>query len=264
VEQAAAEIIALGQREVELLHERQAKASQLKEAEAEAGVAYLDSQPTGAVDQVLKLQAEIAAIGRAMGVCQLRRLDAIRSKWKIEARELQRQAAEKQRELGNVEAKTGKLLAQLSEIEGVVYNPEILLRQGDADGQLLVPGSARLRAEVDHLQGSASELEQRDLPKAGNIDIQDASNVDVLLSALARHEGYTPSIESVLNWAVACETAAAPRTFGDNKRRFRVIWDAAGRIDPRHSYVFVKALARLIAENCFDVAGATFRAGGHA
>ena len=192
VEQAAAEIAQFGRRELELVIDRQAKAGQMKEAEERAGAEYLDGQSGGAVDKVLKLQLELAAIGRALDLCHARRLAAITRKWSAEVSELREQIAGKQKEIEALQAKTAVHLAALSDLEGVPYTNEILRSQPNDLNWRHVPRSVALELEARALGDRLEVLERRKVATSGVIDIDEVTGIEALLAAVAAHEGETP------------------------------------------------------------------------
>lgn len=264
VEQAAAEIVQHGRRELELLRERQAKADALKKVEAQAGAEYLDGQSGGAVDKVLKLQLELAAIGRAEDLCHARRLAAITRKWSAEVSELREQIAGKQKEIDALRAKTAVHLAALSDLEGVPYTGEILRSQPNNLNWKHVPRSVALELEARALGDRLEVLERRKIANAGVVDIgpDEVTGIEALLVAVARHEGETPSVEAVLEWAGAVEQG---RTFGELARRYRLVWKE-GNIDVSESYTLVPDLMGSMLPGIHgvserpDVNSATFRA----
>jgi hypothetical protein len=244
VEQAQAAIVALGQREIELLAQRRAKAADIAAAEQEAGEAFLDAEagstaPGAAVETVLRLKAELSAFDRGLDVCHRRRLEAIKRKWEAEAGELREQAATAQRELEALEAKTAPHLAALSKIEGVPFTGVILRCEPDGMGGLHVPRSVALQAQLDELPSRILGVERRAFPTSGLIETE-GTGIESLLSGLVALEGETPRIGDVLDWAAAVEGHAGP--FGERFRRYRLAWGADGQI-LRDSFIDVPELA---------------------
>ncbi|HEY1160982.1 MAG TPA: hypothetical protein VGE83_10150 [Terracidiphilus sp.] len=264
VEQAAAEIAQFGRRELELVLDRQAKAGQMKEAEERAGAEYLDGQSGGAVDKVLKLQLELAAIGRAGDLCHARRLAAITRKWSAEASELREQIAGKQEQIEALQAKTAVHLAALSDLEGVPYSNEILRSQPNDLNWKHVPRSVALERGARALGDRLEVLERRKIATSGVIDIgpDEVTGIEALLAAVAAHEGETPGIEAVLDWCAACERGTS---FGELARRYRLAWKE-GTIDVCESYTLVPDLVGSMLAGIHgvserpDVNSATFRA----
>ncbi len=241
VEQAAAEIVEHGRRELELVLDRQAKAGQVKEAEERAGAEYLDGQSGGAVDKVLKLQLELAAIGRAEDLCHARRLAAITRKWNAELNELLEQIAGNRKQTELLQAKTAVHLAALSDLEGVPYTNEILRSQPNDLSWKHVPRCVALEIEGRVLEDRLEVLERRKIATSGVIDVGPAevTEITALLDALVGHEGEIPDVQAVLDWCAACERGL---TFGDLPRRFRLVWDETRRINLAESYVLVPGL----------------------
>ncbi len=264
MEQAAAEILEHGRRELELVRERQTKADALKKVEAQAGVEYLDNQSGGAVDQVLRLQVELAAIGRAMSVCHARRLEAIKRKWAAEGAELREQIAGTQKQIEALQAKTAVHLSALSDLEGVPYSNGILSQLPNDLNWKHVPRSVALEREVRALGDRLEVLERRKIATSGVIDIgpDEVTAIEPLLAAVAAHEGETPSVEAVLEWAGAVEQG---RAFGELARRYWLVWKE-GNIDVSESYTLVPDLVGSTLPGIHgvserpDVNSATFRA----
>jgi hypothetical protein len=262
VKEAAAEILEHGRRELELVLDREARADALKKVEAQAGVEYLDNQSGGAVDQVLRLQVELATIGRAMSVCHARRLEAIKRKWAAEASELREQIAGKQKEIEALQAKTAVHLGALSDLEGVPYSDEILRQQPNDLDWRHVPRSVGLEREAAALRDRLEVLERRKVATSGVIDIDEVTGIEALSAAVAAHEGETPGIEAVLDWCAACERGTS---FGELARRYRLVWKE-GNIDVSESYTLIPDLVGSMSPGIHgvserpDVNSAMFRA----
>lgn len=271
-QEARTEFERINARELELETECASKRAGLAMAKTAAGSAIVDGGGS-TVGEVVRLAAEVESFEYALVACHARRVSAIENLLRARAQERRQLAAEKRGELRTLEAKTGKFLQALSELEGVDYSSFILGQQPveDAGEGFHRPRSTRLRIEAENLETQATELESRGVLRHGTVDLMDATCTEDLVRALLREEKDVPSVSAVLAWASACESAAAPRIFGDNKRRFRVVW-RDGVIDREQSYVFVPELGRrsemysgvvgqtIPAKDFFDVPGGTFRA----
>ena len=269
VERAIGEIRKLAEREIELVREKQVKTRELSEAEHGAGLAYLENKTTN-LDQIIKLQAVLNMTKNALQACRAQRLAAIESKFRTDAQETRRRAAKKQSELADLEAKTNRLLADLSSLEGMTFTQAILACQPASDPlqPRPVPKSALLRTEISELSWRAVELESKKIPNSGTVDVEAATSLDELLFAVLTHESEGPTGQEVLGWTDACQASALKRggvnaQFGDLARRYRLCW-TDGKIDLAASYVFVAALKpdRVSALHGPEstVAAATFRA----
>lgn len=270
VERAAGEVDHLARKEIELTRTKQLRTRELSEAEHGAGLAYLEERSTS-FDQVIRLRAEIDAIGNAVKTCRTARLEAIKNKFLVIAQQAQREAAEKQGELEKLVEKTTIHLQALSSLENVPYSAYILSCQPAGDLTIHgnhTPKSERLRAEISQLKRRAWELENKKISNAGELDLDDQTNVDTVLIGTLMHESDGPSAQEILSWAEACQAAALKlrgvnAQFGELPRRYRLVW-SDGKIDLLGSYVFVKDLAPAFTSALgeargFDVAAATFR-----
>lgn len=244
VQRATSEFQRIGARELELETECASKRAELATAKTAAGSAIVDGDKS-TVGKVVRLAAEVDSFECALDACHARRITAIQDLLRAKAQERRRLAAEKRDELGALEAKTAKHLQALAELEGVPYSFFILGQQpvGDAGNGFHTPLSTRLRIEAEDLESQAVELESRGVSRRGVVDINGATNTQDLIKALLREEKDIPSVSAVLAWAAACESAAAPRAFGANPRRFHLVWNG-GTIDHEHSYVYVAELGR--------------------
>ncbi len=247
VDAAKAEIVRTGEQLKAILAEREAKRTALATAERAAGEAYLDQAgATDAIEGVIRIKTELDAIGRAAEVLHTRRLTAIEQRFRVEAGELRRQAAEKRRELEELEAKASKHLEALAQLEGAMF------------GTAEATNSMRLKSTITDLESRARELEYRQVPNHGTVDLRDATSTDDLVAAVLQSEAAIPRIEEIRQWAA---DAQSERDFGSHPRRFYLVW-RNGAIDPEVSYIFCAALARPLggASEGIDVRSATFRA----
>lgn len=252
----------LVEREISLCKQRSAKARELSQAEDTARLALLGDAPIEETTApVARLNAELAAIDLAIATCRARRPEAIRAAFTAEAERLKAEADAKGKELASLQAKTSKLLAALSDLEGVEYEEAILsVQPARAIGTgYAVPRSARLQTEISRLTRKASDLEGQDVPAAGGIDLDGVSDLREVIAAVLRERSVGPGAAAVSAWLEACEANAANSGFkrGDLMDRVYLRWED-GVIDPS-SYVFVKALIRN--DHPYGpIASATFRA----
>ena len=181
-------------KELSLLNRKLELQRSLAGLEAEAAALMLDgeaedetatSTPRGSLDMVARVQAEIRAHEGAIRGCRVRRLDAIKAARATEAAGLREQVHERSKELKSIESKTGKLLAQLADLDGCAYRPEA------------TPKSALLRAEIEQLERAALDIEQSDIPDAGMVDVDDVIENEQILLAVGNHPSNAPQIEEV-------------------------------------------------------------------
>jgi hypothetical protein len=270
---AEAEIGKYAIREIELTHLKEEIASSIKAAEMAAGVALLDAAEGDAdpgIDGVLRARAKSTALGGALIACRARRLDAVRAKRGVAAADFLKQAADLQAEAEKIEAKSLKLLASLSELQSIQYTPVLLSRQPMASVPSIrladpscyqTPKSEKLRGNAGALETKAARL-QEPLRRDGTVDLESITSTDELALAVLRTEAEVPTAQAILDWAAACERSSRRGVFGDHPRRCRLVWKD-GVIDAGESYIFVPALApRQVGAGGFDVAAATFKAGG--
>jgi len=204
------------------------------EAHSEGEDATAVSTPRGSLDMVERVQAEIRAHDGAIRGCRVRRLETIGSARVAEAATLRDQAADKSRELKSIENKSGKLLAQITDLQGCEYVPGA------------TPKSSILRAEIEQLERAALDIDQSDIPDAGVVDVDDTIDNEQILLSVQTHPSRCPSIEAVSTWLGACEAEAQKSRhsgFGDHPRRVHLVWNADG-IDVRQSTVSCGALAK--------------------
>jgi hypothetical protein len=272
IKERAKDVAWFANRELELLDQKRVRSGAVLEAEKLAGDAFLDGDGNAdSVNQVVRLRAEIDAIDRAVHSCRARRLDAIREKYRSDAKVLRLKAREKSAELTALESQTAEHLSALSSLEGVQFTEAILWRQpkGFDFGQPTgyhAPNSQRLRAEFADLEGKASELETREVSSTGGLDLESTtSSAEVILTALL-HESESPSAETLQAWLDECEGSALRElktAFGDRPRRVYVRWNA-GAIDRDASHIFCVALAPVMSgptmgNSGFNIERATFR-----
>ena len=256
------ELEKLTNKTIQLLSERRQKTEQLEAAEKGACNEFLNFGKMKA-GKTLKLMAELRVIDAALTAGEERRVDAIRRAAADEAGKLLAQAEVKRRELSALENKTGKLLADLSKLEGVAYTPAILEAQpkGDVFTGAYIPNSARLRNEISALESRARETD-RHIPASGSVDVT-VSTPDEFLSAVLQYRAEIPTLNEILSWHEDCEAQARKRQqtgFGNLERRYRLFWRNR-KIDTENSSIFVLGMARMLNPDPvqYDIGSATFK-----
>ncbi len=250
------ELEILGLKEIELATLKLKKVDELRRAELAAGEHYLESPLTDVgsdTHQVIRLQAEIAAIDRAILLLRTRRPEIIYRGFVVRANELQREAREKRSEGTALELKASALLGQLAEIEGSAYAPTG------------TPRSSFLRASAEALERSAAELTSQEMPSTGTVDLEAVAENEQVLRAVLKCPALGPTIEQIREWLDACDDSAQKSraaSFEGHPRRVFLSWTAEG-IDLKQSYVFCGALAAKHKDDSgtIDVGSGTFRAG---
>ena len=187
-EEATAAIKQLAAREIGLLSEQIAKKEQLAVAEANAGDAYLESSTTIGVDAVLRIQSEIAAIGRAITSCRGKRLAAVQAKLDAEVADLRQRAATARQQAEAITAKTKEHLAALRDIEGVDHTP-----QG-------TPHSASAANMAGLLERQAAEMERRGIRRDRQLHVDNVRSTADLLIAALEDPSDGPSAVEILRW----------------------------------------------------------------
>lgn len=255
VARAAGEVRRFGEKEVELVGKKRLRIHELSEAEQGAGLAYLEGG-TSSFDQVIRLRAELGVIESALKACRVQRLNAIASKFKVEAQQIRRQAGDKRAELAELEAKTSSLLEQLSALQGAPFT---------AAG---TSKSETLQNEIAGLERRARELESKTIPSAGVVDLQEITSSEQFTIAVLCFEAEGPTAEEIEGWMNACQAVALHRRggaeFADRPRRCRLIWSDR-KIDLSQSYVFVPSLSPIKGtgdpgQPSYDIEVGTFRA----
>lgn len=113
----------------ELICGAQAEAgARLADAEATVGDEILDGND-GAIRELIELRVRVDGLTAALEALERRRATAVIDRKRAEAAELREQAASKRRALAELEDKTGKLLAKLSELENVSFDACVLNSQ---------------------------------------------------------------------------------------------------------------------------------------
>jgi hypothetical protein len=237
-------------REIELTNKKRGALAQLETAREAAGVAILENDGNSEVDTVSRLNAEIEATTRAIGLLRARRPAAIMNQRGADIETVRAEAATKRRELNALQAKTGKLLSELSKLESVEYGQWLLSYQ--AEGLVAfdsvvktTPRSQQLMTEIGALESKAEVMESAPLSTYGYVDLGEATSDEHVVEAVLRHHSVGPSAESVQGWISACaDTNRVPgKAFGNMPRRVRLEWND-GKIDTGASLIFVRDLAR--------------------
>lgn len=130
---AVRELERIRTRKEAVLTQRAARVSELAALEGGAGDAILDDETDSKVVElgghIARLRAEISSLDRAVMKAGEREQAAVVAVQRAEIDELRSQAKEKREQGALLATKTGKLLAQLSEIEGVSFTHVILAAQ---------------------------------------------------------------------------------------------------------------------------------------
>lgn len=260
----------LTQREIEILEQKNRAAQALASAEQAAAAALVDGDGSKEIEAVARLRAEIAAAENAITLLRARRAEVIGAANRAEAAKLRQRAGAKQQELDGLRAKTAKLLAEISKLEGVEYDVHILELQA-ATPLGIGAGCAQtrsdsLRGEILALESRATELESAAVPEFGNISLDGVTDNAEVVRAILQHPSAGPSSQAVAGWLTACANhpTVPSRTFGNMPRNIRITW-RDGQIDGDNSSVFVPALTpRRLTGNGrdlgADVAAGTFQA----
>lgn len=234
----------LSAKELDLDRRLRAKIAELAAAEEALGEAFLtDDSGVADAGAVTKLQAEQAAIGRAIAAVREKRPGAVTAKNRGAALALHADAAKKAAEADALSSKTQKLLAQLAELEGVAsgsFAPSF----GEQSKSLKLP------IEAAELMRKAADLEQATIPDSGTFDTEDnkiISDEDIVMGVLG-HESSRVPVSAIRSWLAAVDESVAKR-FRDRTpeveklpRRVFVTWNGDG-IDTNSSYIFVPSLA---------------------
>lgn len=202
--------------------------------QAEVGAAMLDADPgmeAADDERVARLLSEVRGCEVAIKAARQRRSEALHAKRAAEIKTIQDRRADLEKEQAALSAKVERHRKALVELLGT----EITI-------VLAIPGrQSTLQSLAAQILGLDARVRRHEelLPDSGTIAVDNATATDSLTEALAAFEGIIPPMESVLEWAKACEPV--PGTFRDLPRNFRMVWTAAG-IDPQQSSVFVEAL----------------------
>ncbi len=239
-DQLAADVEKWAVKELSLMRQQRDAAARIAALEVNAGDALLDAEGEGEpgtapIDAVVRARAEAAAIAAAIGSCRLRRLQAIQAKRVGAAAEFRGQALALRRQLDVLEQKTAKLMQTLGELQGMPFSAS---PTPTAPG---IPLSQLLLNKIQAAESQSSSLEG-ELPRAGTVDVEDATGVEALVAAALRVDAEAPTTASILEWAASVERQAK-RDFGRQPRRYRLVW-RDGMIDTAESYIQVSALIK--------------------
>jgi multidrug efflux pump subunit AcrA (membrane-fusion protein) len=181
---ADAALASLESKESQLANLLAQAGTRLAEAEAGAGERFLD----GAEDpmrEVIDLRLQIDTLNAALAALERRKSEAKLARRRAEAADARRQVKLKRGDLATLEGQTGKLLAELSRLEGIEYSAGILssqptgiwngadfhsepkpwepahrLKQDPAGrGGYAAPRSGKLRQEIEDLEKQARIIE---------------------------------------------------------------------------------------------------------
>ena len=238
-DQLAADVEKWAVKELSLMQQQRDAAAKVLALELNAGDALLDAegdQPsTAPIDAVVRARAEAAAVTAAIASCRLRRVQAITAKRAAAASELRREVMTLRRQRDALEKKTASLMDALGELQGMPYSAS---PTPTAPG---IPLSQLLLNKIQAAESQASALEA-ELPRSGEVSVEDVTGVEALVAAVLRVEADVPNTPSILEWAASVEHQAK-REFGQQPRRYRLVWSDA-EIDVDASYVQVPALIR--------------------
>jgi hypothetical protein len=216
----------------------------LQVAEKTAGDTLADGDAEKEISAVGGLRAKLSVIELAISSLRSRRPAAISAQLSQQAGAVRTEAADKRKQLANIEIKTGKCLAELSRIEGVNYSNTILLMESNG-AEFFQPKSEILRAEINHLDAKASRMEAQSVSDRGGIDIEDVTDDRAAVMTVLTHPSDGPTAETVYAFLANCARSSLrvpDRSFGNRPRRVCLQW-GNGIIDTGVSYVFVSALA---------------------
>jgi hypothetical protein len=263
---ARADVERLHRAELDLHDRRVALTEQIATARTSAGAAALEaalsaSSGGGIGDpshRVAALDAEIAATDAAITAARERRRLAILAVWAAEAAPLRERAARLRDEADARATRTGELLRQLEEWEGVRYVPAEPSRpnvagdlQGGAPTVRIIPAprTRQLQIEADDLERRAAALETRTVRDSGHVEAESAA---ALIQAIRTADPLTiaPTLATVEAWATEAEAqqrARIARQPSETQARCAVVLALAwrdGAIDARQSRAGVPALER--------------------
>ncbi len=223
VEVAVDHIRNFAEKEIALLQQQGVKREELATAESAAGDQYLESSTTIGVDAVLRIQAEIAAINRAIGSCRQKRLQAIQAKLDAEVEALRARAAGSRRQAEELTIRARPHLDALREIEGVDHVPQGMAQSASAASM------SRL------LDGQAAEMERSGIPRHGHIQIDsEIFSLDEIVMAVLEQAVDTPSASDVITWV---EAQPKSSTFAGNPTTCRMSWDMTSGGITASSYI---------------------------
>lgn len=235
-------------RELELAFKLADATERAKRAADAAGTALLDStDSTAATRELVQVSSEIAATKAALRLNRLRRLDAIRDKRAADAKELRAQAAGLRERITSIAEVVRSAIETINAAEETKVAITALPTQPTPQTQLL-------ETHAQNLCNRAIVFEIDPLPRSGNVDVQDTTDLTDLIKAVLNFPADSPNAQEITDWALAVEARGvddgastygghARRTFGDHPRNFHLEWKD-GQIDPAASSIQVSALAR--------------------
>jgi hypothetical protein len=259
IEQAAAGIAKYAAKEIELTAHKKVKIADVATAEAAAGGAYLDGTPGEHLDRVLRLQAEVRAIGMAIDTCRARRADAVFEKREADIAALRKRVDGLKQERETLTAKVEKHTKALGELLGIEVGIVATTPGQTSRLQQLQVQAGGLEEKIDRLQGGA-------LPPASMVDLQDSlATADEVAMAVLTDESSCPTAAAVQQWYADC-ARASHQPFGEHSRRIYLVW-TNGEIDYERSYIDVfdfcrpsGALSIHTGQPLLNLASGTFRA----
>ncbi len=263
--------------EVALEVQQVIKFDELAEAERAAGEAYANGSggASTAADRVVRLQAEMAAIDRAIVSVRAKRPATILAAFQNQAKVARASAAAKRSELESLSKKTARLLAELAGLEGAEGR---FLPTAEPGGGVRSPmKSEALAREIAELEQRARELDATPVPDRGGFDSEESEQPisdDAIVISILQYPSIGPSAAEIRSWLAAVERETVKlhpdRTAKELEqlpRRVHVEWED-GKIDIKASFIFVRSLAipvispRTGERSGFDTESAMFRAQG--
>jgi len=228
------------QKEIELVARLRTANERIAQAEADAGAAYVDAEDgqstSASVDAVLRARAEVPLIESAIRTVRGRRLDAARAKRAEASAELRKQASGVRAQIASIETKVAKHIGAINELQSTHVTVSVT-----------APGEPSAKSQLLETQAMAIEHRaaalESDLPRHGTVTLDDVTGTDPLIAAVLHHASDSPSSQDVVQWAADVERKAGRGPFGENLRRYTLVWKD-GRIDSTESYIQVHSLAR--------------------
>lgn len=202
------------------------------------------------------LDREAALLGSVLDGIPERRRAALARSLEENAAALRAESAAKRAAAQKIDRETVRLLAKLSEIEGVRYTRAILLAERVGDWQQSVtgrplsrcspfesepditsafalPNSEKLLREAEDIERQASQLQQREVRQHGRVE---GATLDEIMNAITSQTScVTPSLRAVQEWAEQCDRKAEQRGLHGN-RVYILEW-TEGRVDAAQSSV---------------------------
>jgi hypothetical protein len=168
----ASDLEKLAHREIDIEKLRLAVSADIAIAERVVANKLISTDDVAAETEKLRdLQSRARDLVAAIAAIRGRRLEAIKDTYLARAGELRAIAREKNHELTTLEAQTGKLLAELGELESIPFTPHILAFEPKDHTCCYTPKSVRLRGEVSKLLSEADALEKKTVTGDGTVDV---------------------------------------------------------------------------------------------